>query len=125
MEKKVRQEGSVITAEEVKPGRSIREVKPGRKKRSFKFLLLYIAGFAFLIYASFTIISQGVEISKKRAELNELKEQLKIVEITNRDLEKTKNYSGEKLDEYIEKLAREDLDYVKNGERIFINISGD
>lgn len=104
---------------------TVREVRTEKKKRSKKFLILYAVGFAFLVYASFTIINQGIEISEKKAERDRLKHELEIVEIRNDSLREVKEYSGDALDEYIEKLAREDLDYIKNGERVFINISGD
>ena len=102
----------------------IREVKP-KRNRSKKFILLYLAGFAFVIYAAFMIISQSIDISEKRAELKSLQDELEIVEIENDYLSEIKGYSGDELNEYIENIAREDLDYVKNGERVFINISGD
>ena len=104
---------------------TIKEVKPKRKKHNKKFLLLYIAGFAFLVYASYTIISQSVELNQKREELNNLNHQVEIIEIKNDYLETVKNYKDDDLSEYIENIAREDLDYVKNGERVFVNISGD
>ena len=104
---------------------NIQEVTVKKKKRNKKYILLYVAAFAFLVYASFTIISQSVDISQKRAKLDELKHEIEIVEIENDYLEEVKNYKGDDLSDYIENIAREDLDYVKNGERVFINISGD
>lgn len=106
------------------PQNAIREVKP-KRKRSKKYILLYLAAFAFAIYAAFTIISQSIKISDRKAELRSLQEELEIVEIQNDYLDEIKDYSGDELNEYIENIAREDLDYVKNGERVFINISGD
>ncbi len=103
----------------------IKEISPKRKKHNKKLFLLYIAAFVFVAYASFTIISQGIEIGSKKSELDSLNEQLQIVEINNEYLKEIKNYSGDELKEYIENIARQDLDYVKDGERIFINISGD
>lgn len=103
----------------------IEEIEPKKKRRNKKYILFYIAGFAFIVYASFTIISQGIEINHKRAELNELREQVEVIEIDNDYLEKVSNLSGKEREEYIENIAREDYDYVKNGERVFVNISGD
>ena len=105
--------------------RNIKEVKTEKKKFNKKFLLLHIAGFVFLVYASYTIISQSVELNSRREELDSLNHQIEIVEIQNDYLETVKNYKDEDLSEYIENIAREDLDYVKNGERVFVNISGD
>ncbi len=103
----------------------IKEVTPKKLKFQKRNLLLYFAIFAFTLYAAITIINQNIEINKKKAELAELEEQLSIIEIENDVLDEIKNYEGEDLDEYIENIAREDLDYIKNGERVFINISGD
>lgn len=89
------------------------------------FILLYIAIAAFVVYASFTIINQSIEISDKKAELDSINKQLEIVEIKSEDLKEIKNYKGKELSEYIENIAREDLDYIKNGERIFVNVAGD
>ncbi len=110
---------------EKKKERAIKEIKPARKKHNKKMLLLYIAGFAFLIYASYSIISQSVELASKRDRLSALKHQIEIVEIKTDYLKTVKNYKDDELSDYIENIAREDLDYVKNGERVFINISGD
>jgi cell division protein DivIC len=110
---------------EVKEELKIKEVKPKRKKRSKKFLLLYVAVFGFAVYAAFTIINQNIEINNKKAQLEELNKQIEVIEIQNDYLSDVKNYTGKDLDDYIENIAREDLDYIKNGERVFINVSGD
>ena len=102
----------------------IKEVKPKKKKVSKKFVLLYVAIFAFTLYAAITIITQHTKIVEKRAELAQLQEELQIVDIENEYLEEVKNYTGDDLDEFVEDKAREDLDYVKNGERVFVNVSG-
>lgn len=78
-----------------------------------------------MVYASYHIISNSVELNSKREYLNEVKHQIEILEIKNDNLNEVKNYKGDDLSDYIENIAREDLDYVKNGERVFINISGD
>lgn len=104
--------------------KKLREVITPKKKSSKSFILLFIAIFAFALYSAITIVSQNEAIREKRAELAALEEELQIIEIENDYLEEVKNYKGKDLDEYIENIAREDLDYVKNGERVFINVSG-
>ena len=103
----------------------IEEVKPKKRKRNKKYLLFFAAGFAFIIYAAFTLISQSIEINQKRQERDKLQEQKEIVVIDNEDLEKMENLSGDELKEYIEDKARKEYDYIKPGERVFYNISGD
>ncbi len=105
--------------------KDIEEVKSPKKKRSKKYWILYIAGFAFLVYASITIVNQSIEIASRQEVLDGIKDQLKIVEIQSEHLKEVKNYKGDELSDYIENIAREDLDFVKNGERIFINESGE
>lgn len=102
----------------------IKEVKlPKVKKKSY--ILLYVAIFAFAVYAVITLVNQYVEISDKKQQLAELNNQILVQEIKNEDIEKVKNYTGEELDEYIEKIAREELEYIGQGERVFVNISGE
>lgn len=102
----------------------IEEVKlPKVKKKSY--ILLYVAIFAFAVYAVITLVNQYVEISDKKQQLAELNNQILVQEIKNEDIEKVKNYTGEELDEYMKKIAREDLGYISQGERVFVNISGD
>ena len=102
----------------------VEEVKlPKVKKKSY--ILLYVAVFAFAVYAVITLVNQYIEISDKKQQLAELNDQISVQEIKNEDIEKVKNYTGEELDEYIEKIAREELEYIGQGERVFVNISGD
>ena len=107
----------------------IKEVKVNRKnKNKKKIRLLYIplciAVFAFVVFSAFTLISISNEIAKQTAVLDELNKQISITEIEIDELKDIKNYKGAERDDYIENIAREDLDYVKNGERVFINVSG-
>ncbi len=76
------------------------------------------------MYASFTIINQSIEINDKKDELKSIEDQLEIVEIQSDYLNQIKNYKGDDLSEYMENIAREDLDYIKNGERVFVNVAG-
>ena len=102
----------------------IKEIKP-KKVRKKRHILLYIAIIGFVFYAVITIINQSVEISKKRIELQNLQQQINVVEIQTQYLQKVQNYTGEELEKYIEKIAEEDMGYISEGERIFINVSGE
>ena len=102
----------------------LKEVKKPKKKRSKSILLLFVALFGLTLSAAITIVNQNIAISEKKAELAALEAELQIVEIENDYLEEVKNYKGEDRDEYIENIAREDMDYIKNGERVFVNVSG-
>ena len=105
-------------------GVELTEIKPV-KKRKMRYLLLYIAAIGFAFYAIITIINQSVRIAEKKAELSELQQQINVVEIQSKYLEKVRGYTGDELSEYMEKIAKEELGYVGEGERIFINVAGD
>ncbi|MGN1138350.1 MAG: septum formation initiator family protein, partial [Ruminococcus sp.] len=100
----------------------IKEVKVNRKNRNKKktrllYIPLCIAVFAFVVFSAFTLITQSSEITKQRAVLDDLNKQIEITKIEIKELKDIKNYEGEELDDYIENIAREDLNYLKNGER--------
>ena len=57
-----------------------------------------------------------IDISMFAGRSDELKK--KVADAVDRNDDKA--FSG-----YVEKIAREDLDYVKNGEVVFVNIAGD
>ena len=107
----------------------IKEVKVNRKNKNKKkirllYIRLCIAVFAFVVFSAFILISNSNEITKQRAVLDELNKQISITEIEIDELKDIKNYKGAERDDYIENIAREDLNYLKNGERVFINVSG-
>lgn len=111
-----------VGEEENEPGP--KTVKPV-KKRKKRYILLYLAVLGFAFYAVITIINQNVRIAEKKAELSELQQQINVVEIQSEYIEKVRGYQGQQLSEYMEKRAKEDLGYVSDGERIFINVAGD
>ena len=102
----------------------IKEIKP-KKTDKRKYILLYIGIIGFAFYAVITIVSQNSQIAAKRAELKEINQQINVVEIQTQYSKKVLNYEGDERSEYIEKIAKEELGYVSEGERIFINVAGD
>lgn len=102
-----------------------KEIAKPKKKHKARYILLYLAAIGFVFYAVITIINQNVKIAEKRAQLSELKQQINVVEIESNYLEKVQGYKGQELADYMEKIAKEDLGYVSNGERIFINVAGE
>ena len=107
------------------PAEGPKEVEPVKKKRKLRYLLLYVAAIGFAFYAVITIINQNVRIAEKRAELSELQQQINVVEIQSKYIEKVRGYTGQELSDYMKKIAKEELGYVGEGERIFINVAGD
>ena len=114
-----------IEKEKEAPAEGPKEVEPVKKKRKLRYLLLYVAAIGFAFYAVITIINQNVRIAEKRAELSELQQQINVVEIQSKYIEKVRGYKGQELSDYMEKIAKEELGYVGEGERIFINVAGD
>ncbi len=90
-------------------------------KKPPKSILLRVAIFAFAVYALMLLVQQQAQISAKKQALSSVRQQIKIQEINNDDL---KNALGSGQSAYIEKAAREGLDFSKPGERVFVNIAG-
>ena len=103
---------------------TIKEIKP-EKKRKKRYLLLYLAIIGFAFYAVITIINQNVQIADKKSQLKDLQQQINVIEIQTQYLQKVQGYKGDELSDYMEKIAKEELGYISEGERIFINVAGD
>lgn len=79
----------------------------------------------FAFYAVFTLVRQQTEISEKKEQLEAIKSEITLQEVKNEELRRVNDLDEEENDAYIEKVAREEFDYSKQGERVFINIAGD
>lgn len=99
----------------------MREVKTKKNKGS---LLLKIAIFCFAAFLLMMLVSQFFQISKKQTQLNGLKEELRQQQLINDELRYDLQSEDTGTDDYAEKVARRELDYVKPGERVFYNIGG-
>ncbi|WP_195985095.1 septum formation initiator family protein [Clostridium sp. D33t1_170424_F3] len=97
-------------------------IKTKKQRGSF---LLRIAIMSFAVYIVFALVNQQVQISERSQELAELQEQIRIQEIKNDDIKHSLEAGDEENSEYIERVAREDLNYARPGERVFVNIAGD
>ena len=89
------------------------------------FIVLSLAAVAFLIYSMVSIIGIRSQIRERRAELEELKEQIAVQEIKNEEMQKLYDSTGSDFSALAEQIARDDLDYIKEGERVFVNVQGD
>jgi cell division protein DivIC len=97
------------------------KVLKGKKPK--KSLLLRLAIFVFAVYAFALLIQQQATIGNEKQKLAAMQQQIQIQEIKNDDL-KNIAASGKGSDDYVEKAAREGLDYSKPGERVYVNIAG-
>ena len=70
------------------------------------------------------LVQQQAQISAKKQALDSAKQLVKIQEINNDDLKNALGSGQDGQSAYIEKAAREGLDFSKPGERVFVNIAG-
>lgn len=105
------------------------EKKPREKKRrSWVYWVIYVTLVAFVLFVAVKIVEQNVKIQSAREELSELNNTISIQNIKLGEQKKVADAAEkddfDSLKDTIEKKARE-LDYVKNGEIVYINIAGD
>lgn len=99
--------------------------KTNKSSSFIRYILLCVVVLFFVIYAVVTLVGLYSEIGDKKNELQQINNKISIQEIKNNEMDKLYNSSDEEFSEYIEQIAREDLDYIKQGERVFVNVSGD
>ena len=97
----------------------MRELK---KKKISKSLLLRLSLLVFVLYMVVTLLGQQAQIREKRRELDALDQQIVLQKLSN---EETMAALESDDTAYIERIAREEFDYAKPGERVFINIAGE
>ncbi len=96
-------------------------IKKKKQKGSF---LLRTAVFAFAVYIIVALVQQQIHISQKRQELASITQQIQIQEIKNEDIKHALSTATNENSDYIERVARESLNFAKPGERVFVNIAG-
>lgn len=103
----------------------LKEIKKPEKKKINKIgLTIKLALVVFVVYAVVTLLNQHIEILEKQQTLSDLETDIMVQEIKIEEIQNVKNYSDEENAEYMEQIARSELDYVKNGERVFVNVTG-
>ncbi len=98
----------------VKNGMLLKRKSEKKHRRSF-FMGLFCA--AALIYAVVMLISIQVDIAQKSTEYEELSAKLTRIKTENEQLERYS--SNEYRVDYIEEIAREELDYSYSDEKIY------
>ena len=124
MKKSARKENKSTAFSQHPEENEIKEITPKKRKKG-RYILIYLAIVGFVFYAVITIINQNVQIAEKKSELTDLQQQISVVEIQSQYLKKVQDYKGDDLKKYIEKIAKDELGYVGDGERIFINVAGE
>lgn len=92
------------------------------KMRVQKSLIARVALMAFGAYLAYSLISFQVDIARKRATLDEVKQQYDEQVIANEELQRTLDTYG--TDEFVERMAREKLGYAYADEHFYVDISG-
>ncbi|TCZ74329.1 septum formation initiator family protein [Paenibacillus albiflavus] len=96
---------------------STKSNKKGAKRSRSKSRLVMVMMLCLVSWAGVIYWDQQGKLAEKRAEFNELEEQLKLVHQSNEKAKKEVERLNDK--EYIEQKIRKELNYVKEGERIF------
>lgn len=89
-----------------------------KRKKSKLGIIIAIALFAYFVYI---ILNQQKILSEKKAELDAANNKYTKEMQINEDLKKQKEMINS--DEYVEKAAREKLDMVKQGERVYVDVN--
>ena len=92
---------------------------------NLRYIVLCVVGFVFAVYSVVTLVNIYSQISENKSALKELQGEITVQEIKNEEMNDLYNSSDEEFSQYVEDIAREDLDYIRQGERVFVNISGD
>ena len=96
--------------------------KKNEKPKQKKNLMLKVCIFAFVAYAAVLLINMQVNLAGRKQQLAELQIRHEVRRIANKELERRLKEGEDQ--EYIERIAREKLDYVAPDERVYIDISG-
>lgn len=91
-----------------------------QKKRVNPLLRILVIGFA--CYAVFAMVGLQVEIGKRQREIKELEDKCTQQEIDNKEIERLLAEGNN--EEYIERVARDKLDFSYPNERILVDVSG-
>ncbi|HBT91704.1 MAG TPA: septum formation initiator [Ruminococcaceae bacterium] len=94
----------------------------GPKRR--KSILLRIAVFVFAAYFLTLLVNQQAQIKRKQEQLASVRQEIKIQEIKNDDIKSAASGGKNASSEYVERAAREGLDFAKPEERVYVNIAG-
>ena len=93
-----------------------------RKAGGRKNFILRLCIFAFVAYTALLLVDMQVTLSGRKQDLASLQAQSETQRLANKELERQLNRG---VDEgYIERVAREKLEFVAPNERVFIDVSG-
>lgn len=88
-----------------------------KKKKKFRLWTLVLI--ATICYFLYTMYNQQIFLDERKNQTDELNKNIRNEEIKNQQLQQQKDLIN--TDEFAEKIARERLGYVKDGEKIYID----
>ena len=101
------------------------KVKSSRVSLLLRIALLLLAA-ALALWMVIWLVIWQVDIHEKQTRLQELNAQIAAQQTRNEEVQKSVDAleSDEGVRDYVERKAREDLDYGKPGERVFVDVGG-
>lgn len=99
--------------------------KKGREKEGVLRAAIGAVLVVFALYVVLTLVNQQMKISEKKAQLEAIQNEIVIQEVKNDEMRQVNEFDDSQNDAYIERVAREEFDYSKKGERVFINVAGE
>ena len=99
----------------------MKRTKSGKRQKKGS-VLLRVALLAFCIYVVWSLVSLQSTLMEKNKELTRLNQEIKTVSERNADIAQLLENGSES--DFIERAARDKLDYVYANEEVYIDISG-
>ncbi len=99
------------------------EKKERKKKKGISALAIRIGSVCLCVYLCVSFIFVQVDIVSKRQQLENLSRQVSAQRATNTELRRVLDAGDEAA--YMERIARDKLGYVRPGEHIYVDMSGD
>lgn len=94
----------------------------GKSKKTRKSFLGRVCALVFACYFAFVILGLQIEISQRKARLDELEQKIEQQFIENAELKRILANGTD--EEYVERIAREKLGFAYPDERVLVDVSG-
>ena len=94
-----------------------------KKSKAKRSLIISVVCIVFFTYVGYTFITQQITINNKKAELEAINEQMVAEQAEKKSLEQEKKTVN--TPEYIEEVARTELDYAAPDEIIFVDATAE
>ena len=125
MKKDIERKSKTHTKAESSGAADEKSAKKGIFSSRVAIISIAVIGVAFIIYALITLSGIHSQIRDLTDKLRTIEDDIVVWEIKVEEMKEIKNKSGADLSEYKERKVREELDYIKEGERVFVNVAGE